>query len=265
MLPPSSDVTRYTQPRALLRMNTPVANNLLQHCCCPSCSSCWTCNLSYSIPFLPHHPPSTPENFPFDCSLSPASYVNKPKREREGESAWKVQQNQWRCGRAVAAASCEWHFKRLVRNRGCFKRTPDEDVVKRHAAAATTSTSVAPWLFLLRISFVASWVSSSSSDGATVVNILRALYPSLSYPCATCILYLRNTCCARIILGNRVNLGSALQRQTTRWVSECSDWLTGWLCLDIEINLWGFFIKFCRGYYFALTLFDITYNMVRVS
>lgn len=71
------------------------------------------------------------------------------------------------------------------------------------------------------------------------MNILRALYPSLSYPCATCILYHGNTCCARIILGNRVNLGSALERQTTRWVSECSDWLTD--CAWILKSIFGGF------------------------
>lgn len=166
-------------------MNTPVANNLLQPTLCPS-SSCWTYNLSYSIPPAPTLEKPL-ENFPFGSRIASCKQTpTRIKLEVAKESAWKVQQNHWQCGRA---ASCEWHFKRLVRNRGCFKRTPDEDVVKRHAAAVTVYSS-----YILRR--VSSWISSS---GATVVNILfvHFIYRSL-HPCATCILYHRNTCCARL-------------------------------------------------------------------
>lgn len=130
-------------------MNAPVANNLLQKPLFPSRASalCSSCLLACQLKSRWLHSP------PDECLTKSGGSDWKYRRERAILSAGTLSSSSliggggWRNRVWVP-------LKRLVRNRGCFKRTSDGEVVKRPAAAS------------LSLHFL------SRSCGATVVNLL---------------------------------------------------------------------------------------------
>lgn len=106
------------------------------------------------------------------------------ENDRERSSvAWVLTVIDWRCCCRTTTDTVWVTLIRLVRNRGCFKRTSDEDVVKRPAAGCSSilihflsrSCRVAQ---LLWISFLASFVCVSVNS--TISWLLSCAFIILS-------------------------------------------------------------------------------------